>query len=120
METRRWLNQSHPQTLYMATILLYLSAVLGLLFGAVTSPIGLATVVGFGAAAYGMANDRRWGYYLAVGMTGLQMAVIVLFVAANPDRLFDLLFLANIVFPVALFLLLIHPQSRGHQRIWFS
>lgn len=120
METRRWLNQSQPQTLYMATILLYVSAALGFLFGAVTSPIGLATVVGFGAGAYGIANDRRWGYYLAVGLAGLQMAIIVLFVATNPDQLFDLLFLANIIFPLAMFLLLIHPQSREYQRIWFS
>lgn len=120
METRRFINRSHPQTLYMATILLYVSAGLGLLFGAFSSPVGLAIVAACGAGAYGMANDRRWGYLLSVGVAGLEMAVITLFLAFNPGRLFDLVFLANIVFPVALFLLLIHPQSREYQRIWFS
>ena len=29
-------------------------------------------------------------------------------------------FLLSLVFPVALFALLVHPHSRGHQRIWFE
>ena len=31
----------------------------------------------------------------------------------------NLVFLISIVFPVALFALLVHPMSRDYQRIWF-
>ena len=62
METRRWINQSQPQTLYMATILLYVSAAIGAFFSlAGGSAIGLLYAAGEGGAAYGIANERRWG-----------------------------------------------------------
>ena len=36
------------------------------------------------------------------------------------ETLFDLRFLIYILFPVALFCLLLHPESRQHQRVWFE
>ncbi len=120
METRRWLNQSQPQTLYMATILLYITAALLILFGAAFSPLGLLFVAASAGGAFGIANEQRWGYGLALAFAGLRVAWLLWFVATEPDLLFDLVFLIDAVFPVALFLLLIHPQSRDYQRIWFS
>ena len=38
----------------------------------------------------------------------------------GPELLFNLTYLILIVFPVALFCALIHPESREHQRIWFD
>lgn len=120
METRRWVNQSQPQTLYIGTILLYLSAALQFLFGGFASPIGLAFIVGFAVGAYGIANEWRWAYWVAVGLTGFNVALLVWFVARDTGLLFDLMFLVSAIFPVALFLLLVHPHSREYQRIWFS
>jgi hypothetical protein len=36
------------------------------------------------------------------------------------DELFDIGFLIFILVPIALFCLLLHPESREHQRIWFD
>jgi len=124
MESRRWVNQSQPQPLYMATILLYIDAVLGLFFGSFYfvfgTVIGLACLIGLAAGAFGIANDQRWGYYLAVALTGVLVAMILWVVVRDPGLIFSLQFLIAIVFPVAMFLLLIHPQSREYQRIWFE
>lgn len=120
METRRWLNQSQPQTLYMATILLYITAALLILFGGAFSLLGLILVAASAGGGFGIANEQRWGYGLALAFAGFRVALLLWFVARDPDLLFNLLFLIDAVFPVALFLLLIHPQSRDYQRIWFS
>jgi hypothetical protein len=36
------------------------------------------------------------------------------------EAIFDVGFLISLVFPVALFALLLHPMSRDYQRIWFQ
>src|SRR5438046_2334101 len=64
METKRWFNPSQPQTLQIAVWLLYFNAIGGLLLGSfffALGPIaGLASLVGCGAAAFGIANEQRW------------------------------------------------------------
>ena len=114
------MNQHHPQTLYIATILLYLNAAISALFGAIGSPLGLALVVVMVAAAFGIANDKRWGYRLGVVVSGLALIPPAIAVAANTKLLFNVFFLTAIVFPVALFALLVYPQSREYERIWFE
>lgn len=119
METRRWTNPSQPQTLQIAVFLLYASAVL-----AVFRPGGLFFLAAIAGAigAYGIANDRRWGYRLAVGASSVEvaLAVVLPLLFGGVGLLFDLLFLITALFPVALFCLLVHPESREHQRIWFD
>ena len=63
MPSRRWVNRHQPQTLVLATVLLYMEGLFNLDDGKV---------------------------------------------------------LLALVVPVALFALLVHPHSRGHQRIWFE
>lgn len=120
METRRWTNPSQPQTLQIAVFLLYANAVLGVLL----PKHWLLTLGGIAGAAgaYGIANSRRWGYQLGVAASGLEVALIVVLPLAvfGLGELFDLSFLVVIMFPVALFCLLLHPESREHQRIWFD
>src|SRR4051812_50044028 len=45
---RKFLNQAQPQTLVLGTLLLYINAVFGLLFGVISTSLllGLATIVG--------------------------------------------------------------------------
>ncbi len=118
METRRWTNPSHPQTLQIAVFLLYLNAVFGLLFG---EPLrlfglllGLVVVVAYAAGGFGVANDQNWGYGVA-----LAVAVIVVAVSLVRFRL-DFGLILDLMFDVVLLALLLHPQSRDYQRIWFS
>lgn len=121
MEPRRWVNPSQPQTLYTATFLLYLNAAFRLLFGAFLSPLGILIVIGEVAAAYFIANERRWGYYLGVGMAALAVLPFVLLALDEGiTELLNPLVMLNMIFPVALFALLVHPMSRDYQKIWFS
>jgi hypothetical protein len=122
METRRWTNPTQPQTLQIAVILLYIEAVFGVLFGQVfvLFPLGLALVVGQAAGGFGIANERKWGYWLAVATATFGLLPIVFRVVdGGVGDLLNVWFLVSMVFPVALFALLLHPMSRDYQRIWF-
>lgn len=100
--------------------LLYGFAVLGVLL----PQLPILTLAGLAGAAgaYGIANSRRWGYQVAVAASGFEVLVVAVLPVLRDglETLFDLEFLIFILFPVALFSLLVHPQSREHQRIWFD
>ena len=117
MSNRRWINNTQPQTLQMAVILLYLNAAFMVVFGLVGKdfPLGLALVVGQAGGAYGTANERKWGYGLAIVMAVLPLVFIL--------TVSGVVFggtLLGIMLQVALVALLVHPQSREYQRIWFK
>lgn len=107
METRRWTNPSQPQTLQIAVLLLYINAVFGLFYGYLASPLGVVLVIGGIVAGFGTANEKRWGYVLGI-------------VVAGVDVLLSIGSVLSLMFAVALVALLLHPQSRDYQRIWFS
>ena len=118
METRRWTNPSQPQTLQIAVFLLYLNAVFGLLLG---QPLrlfglilGLVVGVAYAAAGFGVANDQNWGYAVGVAVAAIVLAgSLARFGLSVANGI-------NLLFDVALLALLLHPQSRDYQRIWFS
>ena len=118
METRRWINQSQPQTLVIATFLLYFNAAI-LLFNMLSfrSVDGLfvAIVAGSVGAGYGIANERKWGYYLGVVMALVPFILRLLYGGGLIGG--DMI---NFLFEVALVALLVHPQSRDYERIWFK
>jgi len=119
MNDWKWINRMQPQTLVIATMLCYLDAAFGLLFGivAVSVIFALLTIVGLAVGGFGIANEKRWGYLVALLAAILQ--VIMLFAVAGLDVLgFPLLL--NLVFDGALVALLIHPESRKYQTIWFK
>jgi hypothetical protein len=140
METRRWINQSQPQTLYIAVFLLYMNAAFTLLFGLNDAPYLFAylkltdsvsfaenlesltrvvVVAGGVAAGYGIANERKWGYRLGVAIAALPL-VVLLYVCVS-EQVSPLDFeIITLMFNVAVFALLVHPQSREYQRIWFK
>ena len=116
MQTRRWTNASQPQTLQIAVFLLYISAAFDVLFGGF-NPVVLALAAASVASGYGIANERRWGYILGVVVTAIALLPYLFWLLADGVS-FQLLIGA--MFPVAMFALLVHPQSRDYQRIWFS
>jgi small-conductance mechanosensitive channel len=117
---RRFLDPSQPQTLQIATILLYIESVLLLLGGAGS----LLFVAGQAGGAYGMANEKKWGYSLAVGIVAVRAAILLGALLKIYGATFLLGIGTSTVFEViivgALLGLLLHPQSREYQRIWFS
>ena len=123
MEPRIWVNRNQPQTLYIAQLLLYFRGgvllVFGLLLGAFLTVSSLVLAVGFVMAAYGIANERRWGYVVGVVVAALTLVGSLLEVIQdfnNLSRTFSQLI--GLLFDVALVALLLHPMSRNYQRYW--
>lgn len=133
MSNAVWVNNRQPQTLYIAQILMYFQGVMAILFGTLFSfgsvelfgstLIGgiyiLGLTVGLVAAAYGIANEHKWGYQLGIASAFAPFLV----------RL-QLLFSFNIaeaigfntiglLFDIALIALLFHPMSKNYQKVWF-
>src|SRR5215471_6741201 len=101
----KWVNQFQPQTLYMATILCYVDAVFGLLFsGGLLIPIFIAGCLGSGA--FGIANEKKWGYAVAVGGAVLQ---VVLLLAVYGTEAFTSTIIISLMFDGVLVALLLHP-----------
>jgi hypothetical protein len=121
---RRWLNPSQPQTLQIAVLLLYIDAVFGILslFGgglAAAGSLAFLIAIGQGVAGYGIVNEHRWAYLLGVVVAVLPLLIFALEVADLGLGSIGFFGLLNLIFEVALVVLLVHPQSRDYQRIWF-
>jgi hypothetical protein len=111
---RKFVNQFQPQTLFIATVLLYFNAVLIFLS---FFPPSMIFALALAAGGYGIANEKRWGYGLAVGGAVLQTVILLLFARSAAFAFPGIL---SLIFDVALIALLVHPQSREYQRIWFK
>jgi hypothetical protein len=113
----KWVDPHQPQTLQMATILMYVEAALIVLQGGIFGPFGLLLTVGYVGGALGIANEKRYGYAVALGVAVL---VALLHFAGGIGPIFDNLnLLISTAISIALVALLAHPQSREYQKIWF-
>lgn len=117
METRRWVNPSQPQTLQIAVFLLYINAFFSLLFGGIFHLYGIATIIGGAASGFGIANEKRWGYNLAIAVAILPFVLRIAYGGVDSLLGSDVI---NLLFEVALVALLVHPHSRDYQKIWFD
>ncbi|MEQ8841315.1 MAG: hypothetical protein RIB98_10060 [Acidimicrobiales bacterium] len=129
MNNMVWINNRQPQTLYIAQFLLYFSAVSTLIFGgagvgAISSGptrfvVILLLTVGAAGGAFGIANERKWGYGL-----GIAAAIAPFVVRAaiwQQSGLGDAIEwnVFGLVFDVALLAALFHRMSGEYQRIYF-
>jgi hypothetical protein len=126
MELRRWTNPHQPQTLQISVFLLYIRAAFAIVtqwsiysyWGLFGNLLAAAAMV-FGGL--GIANEKRWGYRLAVAVTALGIYVLIRVISIEGlSILFDLRFILLALMPAAQFALLLHPMSRQHQRVWFT
>lgn len=127
-----------PQTLQIATWLLYINgffALVGFLGtsdwigwarvtkGALGSLVGVAVVASYVLGGFLMANDRRLGYRLALVAAFSPFALRIWILWDTEFGMFDRITGNNLIgflFDVALCALLLHTQSREHQRLWYS
>jgi hypothetical protein len=118
MRFTRWLNPMLPQTLQIATLLFYITAAFDVLFGQAFRfpPFGLLLTLGALGAGLGIANTSKAGYKLAVAVSALGL-LFAMFVVVATGSGFALI---GAIFPAALFALVVHPQSREYQRLWFE
>jgi len=114
-DDRHWFDGSQPQTLQGAVMLCYLTAVFGLI-GIVLGAYPLAELVplALGAAGFGVANEKRWGYRLGVVLAGLNVLIDLYVLVIG-----GLAVLLSLLFAVVLLGLFLHSQSREYERIWF-
>jgi hypothetical protein len=113
---RRWFPTGQPQTLQIAVLLLYWNAFLSLLLGLFAggvARIGLLLVIAEFAGAYGVANEKKWGYGLALVAAILPFLLLIFAHGYLGGGILTL------VFQIALVALLLHPQSRAYYKIWF-
>ena len=117
MNDGRFFNPHQPQTLQTATLLSYFSAVFDLLATGTFGAIMLAFALGLAAGAYGIANEQRWGYFVAIAVAVVRVAWLVAFFRSDVLAFPTIL---SLMFDGALVALLLHPMSRDYQRIWFK
>lgn len=141
LDPRKWFDRMQPQTLQIATWLLYLNGFFALIGfvdesdwvgaarvtrGSLGTLVGLAVVALHAVGGFLMANDRRLGYRLAV--LAAFTPFLLRFWILSDDRfvgvgLWDKISGGNtisLIFEIGLCGLLLHPQSREHQRLWYS
>ncbi|MHB1785335.1 MAG: hypothetical protein ACYCS7_04170 [Acidimicrobiales bacterium] len=120
MREHQWVNHTQPQTLQIAVILLYLNAGLSLILGGfLFFPVLLLDLATIGAG-YGIANEKKMAYILGVIVALIPLVPVVYDIAHHGLGFLGGGNILNIMFEVALVALLIHPQSRDYQRIWFK
>ena len=139
LDPRKWFDRMQPQTMQIATWLLYLNGFFALIGfmdksdwigfarvdkGALGSLIGLVVVASFIGGGYLMANDRKIGYRLALIAAFSPFVLRIWILWSYPgwgaiDKITgnDTI---GFIFEAALCALLLHPQSREHQRLWYS
>lgn len=142
-----WLNRSQPQTLYSAVLLSYFSAAF-LLFGsrvewqlaldvfeAIVSlaasdrttqnladtivPAGVTLLLGgaFVAGGLGTSSERRWGHWLC-SSAAVYSTIATLWWGFRAG--FGMGVFMRLMFDALLLVLLFHPMSRNHRRVWFT
>lgn len=139
LKNRRWFNPSLPQMLQIATFLLYFGAFFALLDvfdalgGAPLLPllVILASVPLHVLGGLGISEERKRGYQMAVAAAfvpfayRLSLILTAIFDGIAPGMGNSLKYiitgnsLLSFAFEAALVALLLHPQSKEHQRIWF-
>ncbi|MDA8359549.1 MAG: hypothetical protein M0Z95_25325 [Actinomycetota bacterium] len=115
MAEHQWMDRSQPQTLQAAVLFSYLNAALALLtFLAFGAGLSLVLVL-LAGAAYGIANQWRWAYWAGTVLACLYLLsqLVALVLGSGFSGLLDLVFAGVLV------ALLLHPQSRAYERIWF-
>jgi len=139
LNPRKWFDRMQPQTMQIATWLLYLNGFFALISfmdnrdwigyarvdkGAFGTIIGILVVGSFIGGGFLMANDRKIGYKLALVAAFSPFALRIWVLWSYPgfsaiDKITgnDTI---GFIFEVALCGLLLHPQSREHQRLWYS
>ncbi len=139
LNPRKWFDRMQPQTMQIATWLLYLNGFFALISfmdkrdwigyarvdkGAFGSLIGILVVGSFIGGGFLMANDRKIGYKLAVvaAFSPFALRIWVLWSYSGYSTLDKITGSDTIgfIFEAALCALLLHPHSREHQRVWYT
>lgn len=142
IDWRKWFDRMQPQTLQIAAMLLYLNGFFALMslidqadyLGYIRGRYWFGFIIGVivvGLHVFGgllMANDRKLGYKLSLGAAFspfvLRYWALNDFASAMNGQISFYRKISggsttSLIFEIALCALLLHTQSRSHQRIWY-
>lgn len=138
LDHRRWFDRMFPQTLSIATMLLYVNGAFGFLYwldgddifgawrgwGGPGALLALAFLVMFFLGGFLMANGKLLGWYTAVAASFSPVALRLLWKFTVDDGLTWRTAIigtsfVSFAFEAALCALLLHPMSRTHATRWF-
>jgi hypothetical protein len=122
MRELKLLDRTQPQTLYIGSLLLYLDAAIALfnvLFGGLSALTLLLGIVLPVAGAYGVANSRKLGYYVALVATGIPVLLILYYLVTYGLGILGGLGLISVILTIVPFVLFVHPMSRSYVKAWF-
>jgi hypothetical protein len=112
----KWVDTSQPQTLQGAVLFSYFTAAFALFSLLFTGAGPSLLLLLLAACAYGIANERRAAYRAAVVLACLYLLVQVIVLILVHGNFGVII---NVVFAAFVVALLVHPESRQYQRIWF-
>lgn len=141
LDFRKWFDRMQPQTIAIATWLLYIDGVFNLLAyldqqdiygawrwrGGLMSVIALLFVLAFPIGGFLMANGKKLGWYIALGAGFSPFILRALWRLLENDRLTSGLSIRDVVigtsflnfmFEAVLPALLLHNMSRNYVKIW--
>ena len=117
------MNDSQPRSLLWAQIALYVWAVYPFARMIVEGePSPWPVVFGLTAAfaAYGISNEGKWGYALAMGVAVLSLLPVIDDAVHRPALLLKPDFLLLLTVPPMIILLLRNASARDYVRVWFT
>ena len=98
-----------------------MTAVINVLFMRVADGLVLALTVAGVGAGLGIASEKRWGYYLAAATSAVWLyPPLRIVLSEGITAVFNFELIVYSIWPGVLLILLMHPQSREYQRIWFQ
>lgn len=118
MDQFRWIDHTQPGRLVQGTTMLYISAafdVLNLFLGGGYLALFLVMAALKAGGAYGIANEKKLGYYAGCAGAGIAVLLDLFFLTVSP--VFGLIGLAIGIWIASL---LLHDSSRSYARIWFK
>ena len=141
IDKRKWFDRMHPQTLGIATWLLYIDGVFSTrgfldksnefgalrIIGPMTGLVGLLSCLFLFGSGFLMANGKLLGWYLGIAASLSHLLARFIISAYQEDYGFTYSLadritggdLISFMFEATLVVLLLHPMSRSYARTWF-
>jgi len=140
LDSRKWFDRMHPQTLAIGTWLLYIDGVFSTLgfidktnefgilriIGPITGVIGLVSCLAMFGSGFLMANGKLLGWYIGIAASFSHLFARFIISIHQQNRGFPISLadritggdLISFMFEAALVALLLHSMSRSYARTW--
>ena len=118
-DRQAFFNSNQTQTLTALQFMLYFRAVfllLAVLAGGANIYTLTFLILAVGGA-YGTANEKKWGYYMAAGFAVLNGLFYAYLLTASS---FEFSVVLGALFAIVFLVLVFHEESRNYVKIWFK